>query len=85
MDGPCEKEIFQFCSERVKVLDHASRLGASSTRQTRSSRTLVESVQCCPRVGWTRGSGRDGLGRVTICRIMAGRVGSALRIFNFFY
>ena len=34
--------------------------------------------QSCPRVGWTRGSGRVGS---RFCRILAGRVGSALRIF----
>ena len=36
------------------------------------------SSQSCPRVGWTRGSGRVGSGRVgsRFCRILAGRVRS---------
>ena len=36
--------------------------------------------QSCSRVGWTHGSGRGS----RFCRIFAGRVGSALRIFKFF-
>ena len=41
--------------------------------------------QSCPRVGWTRGSGRVGSGRVgsRFCRILAGRVGSGQH-FGFF-
>ena len=40
--------------------------------------TLDHVYQSCPRVGWTRGSGRVGSGRVgsRFCRILAGRVGS---------
>ena len=37
-------------------------------------------VQSCPRVGWTRGSGRVGS---RFCRILAGRVGSGQH-FGFF-
>ena len=33
----------------------------------------VYASQSCPRVGWTRGSGRVGS---RFCRILAGRVGS---------
>ena len=43
--------------------------------------TSVVTAQSCPRVGWTRGSGRVGS---RFCRILAGLVGSALRIFKFF-
>ena len=48
-------------------------------------------TQSCPRVGWTRGSGRVGSGRVGSGRVTilpnfggSGRVGSALKIFYFF-
>ena len=44
--------------------------------------------QSCPRVGWTRGSGRAGLGHdfAGFWRVFggSGRVGSALRIYYFF-
>ena len=68
----------------------------SAYRQFFSTETAVLEVvsdvltamdQSCPRVGWTRGSGRVGSGRVTILPDFggSGRVGSALRIFLFFY
>ena len=43
-------------------------------------------AQSCPRVGWTRGSGRVGSVRVTILSNCggSGRVGSALRNFYFY-
>ena len=47
---------FQFCSEgvsRARVRDHASPPGASSTRQTRRSRTLVDPVSLFWFVGRT--------------------------------
>ena len=39
-------------------------------------------MQSCPRVGWTRGSGRVGSGHdfAGFWRVGSGRVGSALRI-----
>ena len=53
----------------------------SSTRCSALGNSLCVN-QSCPRVGWTRGSGRVGS---RFCRILAGRVGSALRIFLVFY
>ena len=46
---------------------------------------ILRVVQSCPLVGWIRGSGRVGSGRVTILPDFggSGRVGSALRIFEF--
>ena len=46
----------------------------------RTSETNTNSAQSCPRVGWTRGSGRVGS---RFCRISAGRVGSGQHFGNF--
>ena len=45
-------------------------------RQSSWSLARIHMAQSCPRVGWTRGSGRVGSGRVGSGRVGSGRVGS---------
>ena len=61
------------------VLAHVRSCSADLRLQCRYAQVRVN--QSCPRVGWTRGSGRVGSGRVgsgqvgsRFCRILAGRV-----------
>ena len=75
-----------YSSSRSPSLTVPRRPSGHSTTST--SRDSYPS-QSCPRVGWTRGSGRVGSGRVGSGRVTilpdfggSGRVGSALRIFS---